>query len=800
MTEYSDISFTRDAQPVGNSETLSAVLSTFGETLFKRLECCTPAIVEEYYPDMGMARVRPLVMQVMASGQATPCMPLTVSVMQHQAGNFLMHCPLTPGDTGWLIAADKDTSAVRQRNSCIAGEGAGEIGFQDSNGRILVNAGPQRPNTFARHQYSQGFFIPDRWGGILLPERVRDSFVIQTIDAAHQTHGRFALDKYGSVHIMSERWVDKDSKERGGLVNIELRYRGIDAITNKPFWSSGEVQAFANSIILGDQHIRSWIDEYNMRHGGNLHVEGDAQVGANLSVAGNAHVEGGIQADKPSLFKGSVIVETDNKKAIIDPKEDLYKTDAKFREVTVVTGLKEQGNTKVKLYARKMRVLADEPVEAEDVEIEIPEGEGTVVTDGEHILPFYIRRKDASFRNQCVCYLPAYSLQYNGEYVEFANISLVGDDWYTMNDLGATQRGTIWCWIEKQEDAQGKPSYVGHFVNSAAGIQDKEGFEAYFAVADVQYVFGEGSLYEGITQIAAGEMVIGATPEDVGVPFDLEESQQKDGDEQPFTQVEVKNPKFYWNGEIKTVRTQLTYNKAALSGKQLYLNIKEGEPELSKAPIPIDIEKKWYSYQLYSFDANGDVELDLRHSFLELNGASSDKSQKPDHVSIDYKDDSDDNSDASDEEKDWCIKGWWSQEAIEKSLADIIHPADPDESPSEGEYEVVARENKKGPLQYIKIGTAKQMQIEGDSPIYVTQSENVITIHISGSGGGGGGVDGYTGNVVVNPTLEWASDHTLVLKGQTASFQNGLLVAPLGAQQIIQPVINTTPHSQTVAS
>lgn len=374
MTTYTDLSFAQDVNPVGNSETLTTVLHTFGETLRKELQCCTPAIVEEYYPEQGKVKVLPLVMTVLSNDQAIPSLPYTVNVIQHQSGNFFVHMPLAKGDTGWLIASDQDTTHVKNFNKYIAGEGAGEYGVTDSAGHVLTNAGPQRPNTYLRHQYSQGFFIPDKWGGISIPEELKESFVIQQILPDYSTRSQFIMDKDGTVHLIAGKWRDKENALKGGILEIDLRY--LDTDSSK--WNHGEIVSFAHAILLGDQEIKTWKDQFGEVHGGNLSVEKNVAVGESLEVAGNTTVEGELEVGSSSLFKDKVIVKTDNKAAIINPKEDLAKSDAKFREVTVVTGFKKKEDKIVKLATKKMRVLSDLPEDTNDTEFEVGDGGGDI--------------------------------------------------------------------------------------------------------------------------------------------------------------------------------------------------------------------------------------------------------------------------------------------------------------------------------------------------------------------------------------------------------------------------------------
>ena len=372
-TSFSEISREPHIPSVSAGSSFAGLLYEFGESLKRSLSVCTPAIVCQYENGSSMAYVRPLVATQEETGSFRMQPMVRVSVLQHQAGSFFIHNPLNVGDTGWLIAADTDTDLVKERNSFIPGEDTGIGNKDETTGKPISNQGPQISENDVLHQFSQGFFIPDKWGGVSIPEFLKDSLVIQQVSPDHSTHGGFALDKDGTIHILSTRWLDDNKELQGGLVDIDLRFKSIDVSTNQPYWDNGSIEGFAHAILKGDEYIKSWEDEFGRYHGGNLSVEKDVSIGGNIGVTGNAHVEGEFQVDSSSLFKQKVVVKTDNKAAIIDPKSDLHKTDARFREVTVVTGFKEKQDKIVHLRAKKMRVLTDMPENTNDVEFEVGE-------------------------------------------------------------------------------------------------------------------------------------------------------------------------------------------------------------------------------------------------------------------------------------------------------------------------------------------------------------------------------------------------------------------------------------------
>lgn len=128
------------------------------EALFRvndmRFEVCQPAIVRDYNRNSHLALVQPLVNMVSSEGEQLERAPILVPVRRVMYGEFMIDMPLNIGDTGWIIAGDRDSENALLANS--------ENVTSDSN----PNKGGQRPATAILHKYRFGFFIPDRWGTI----------------------------------------------------------------------------------------------------------------------------------------------------------------------------------------------------------------------------------------------------------------------------------------------------------------------------------------------------------------------------------------------------------------------------------------------------------------------------------------------------------------------------------------------------------------------------------------------------------------------------------------------------------
>ena len=188
---------------------LVSVLESWNDKNSRELQICTPAIVHAYNRLAGTAIVVPLVEDVTNIGDIIKNVPIKVSVKREQHGGFLIDAPLFEGDTGWLISGDKESFTARSRNAFIQEKDTG-IGKKSDGGEPDGNQGPQTLTTGVLHSFKNGYFVPDKWGGILLPDEFKDSLVIQQLTKDSDSHGRIVMDPDGTIHLLSTRWQKKD--------------------------------------------------------------------------------------------------------------------------------------------------------------------------------------------------------------------------------------------------------------------------------------------------------------------------------------------------------------------------------------------------------------------------------------------------------------------------------------------------------------------------------------------------------------------------------------------------------------
>ena len=221
----------------------------------------------------------------------------------------------------------------------------------------------------------------------------RDSY--EEIPVVSPFHGGFAID------------FPVNEGDQGYLIAIDRPWDEIfDTIQGKGKKWDGKpgkpddesLATFEQGVFIPSNYGRILIDNEDE---GNLiiaRVDKDGNVDGRIAVGDRF-----MDIDMDTTVHGSLTIKDDerDRKAVIDAK-DLGDTDAKFREVTVVTGFKEKVGKIVKLFAKKFRVLADEQIDGEDVEFEVGGGGGSaklklkygndapVVYDGEEEKEFFV--------------------------------------------------------------------------------------------------------------------------------------------------------------------------------------------------------------------------------------------------------------------------------------------------------------------------------------------------------------------------------------------------------------------------
>lgn len=124
------------------------------------LESAIPAVVISYDRTNNMVTCRGAVNRIDADGNSYTRTEMEVPCFNPCGSGIGINFPLAEGDTGWVVAADRDTT-----------------NFQNT--RAVSD-----PNSLDLHRYSFGFFIPDIIHGFTINPDDAGALVIETTDAA----------------------------------------------------------------------------------------------------------------------------------------------------------------------------------------------------------------------------------------------------------------------------------------------------------------------------------------------------------------------------------------------------------------------------------------------------------------------------------------------------------------------------------------------------------------------------------------------------------------------------------------
>lgn len=138
---------------------------TLRNRILERICVAMPAQIISYDRDTHKATIQPMLNYNVRGHGAKVCTPFTVEILRMMAGGFLIDFPISEGDTGWIIAVDRDCFQVKAVSK------------------------PSLPTNSEVNTYTTGFWIPDQWGDgekLKIPELDKDRLVIQTRDGTQK--------------------------------------------------------------------------------------------------------------------------------------------------------------------------------------------------------------------------------------------------------------------------------------------------------------------------------------------------------------------------------------------------------------------------------------------------------------------------------------------------------------------------------------------------------------------------------------------------------------------------------------
>lgn len=233
------------------AEESSAVAFEYvAENLLKQTNTCIPAIVEEYDREKNVVTVQPAISEAIAGGKYIERAKLKAPVFQPAGGGFVLSFPLKKGDTGWLIACDRDISLFKQQKTKI------------------------NPNTYRTHSFEDSFFIPDFVNGFKPDNDMKDCLVLSRTDKS----SKLVIGK-DSINLLS------------GTAQTELK-----SLVSK----IKEISIEGNTIKIKMEKIEITAD---IAIKGNVEVNGDIKASSvsadSVEASGislSSHIHGGVEA------------------------------------------------------------------------------------------------------------------------------------------------------------------------------------------------------------------------------------------------------------------------------------------------------------------------------------------------------------------------------------------------------------------------------------------------------------------------------------------------------------------------
>ena len=222
----------------------------FFQTLFRLKEVdkqgVIPAIVRSYDRKTGIATVQPIVTSVVDTKEGEKLIPrgtYDVSVIRFAHGGFVIDAPLFAGDTGWLIAADRNAKDAKEANSKILNA--------DQDDENPSNEGFKRPTDDSLRSFSWGFFIPDTWGDTELTKN--DGLVIKDVDEKNVialNDGAIEIKRGDNIISISDNGITME--ERSGNNKVIVSKSGITASSEN---AKAEIQNGIVSASIGNNRV-----------------------------------------------------------------------------------------------------------------------------------------------------------------------------------------------------------------------------------------------------------------------------------------------------------------------------------------------------------------------------------------------------------------------------------------------------------------------------------------------------------------------------------------------------------------
>ena len=307
-------------------------------------EGCIPAVVVQREDERGLIRVLPIAKTMKQTKDkliGENKKPLWVRPFKIFHGGFHIHTPLFIGDTGYLIAIDRDCMTAIQKNEKPVEKDGNLDGLKEKN--------TSNPDDLTPQRYNYGFFLPCSWvlnDGELLKEHfnreegtLKDRFVVSNGKKIDEDGSCYiTIGRDGGIEIHSTNSLARVSEEAIDLMHRDSlddgEYKDEDGKTH--IKNSSVVRSHGSGVEIG-------------RYGG----DGKRNV---LKVNG----------DKSTFSNEKLSAEVDLNK---------LHSSASFREVRIITGGPSRDGDTVTIPTSTIRVLCDEPIQSSPLTFSVKDSE-----------------------------------------------------------------------------------------------------------------------------------------------------------------------------------------------------------------------------------------------------------------------------------------------------------------------------------------------------------------------------------------------------------------------------------------
>ena len=307
-------------------------------------EGCIPAVVVQREDERGLIRVLPIAKTMKQTKDkliGENKKPLWVRPFKIFHGGFHIHTPLFIGDTGYLIAIDRDCMTAIQKNEKPV--------EKDGNLDELKEKNTSNPDDLTPQRYNYGFFLPCSWvlnDGELLKEHfnrdegtLKDKFVVSNGKKIDEDESCYiTISREGVIEIHSTNSLARVSKD-----SVDLMRR--DSLDGGEYKDEDGKTHIKNSSVVRSNGDGVEIGRY----------DGDGKRNI-LKVNG----------DKSTFSNENLSAEIDLNK---------LHSSASFREVRIITGEPSRDGDTVTIPTSTIRVLCDEPIQSSPLTFSVKDSE-----------------------------------------------------------------------------------------------------------------------------------------------------------------------------------------------------------------------------------------------------------------------------------------------------------------------------------------------------------------------------------------------------------------------------------------